>query len=150
MQEPQRVDLHLSSGATATATATAAVTASGGAASGEPYENIQKKEPKEELMVRNLPTKYTFTIPELPVSETQITSTTDAGMITAQVELLKNLSKLANETAPGVVYKYVNIWVGTSGLAVPRNKKEAAIKFKVENSWLASGSLKDTDVIMMR
>lgn len=155
--EPQRIDLHLSNAATPSPTATATPTPTavisvggggGGAASSEPYENIQKKESREELMVKDLPTKYTFTTPELPVSEIQITSTTNAGMIAVQIELLKNPSRLANQTAPGVVYKYTNIWVGTSGFALPRNIKEATIKFKVENSWLAG--MKDTDVVMLR
>ncbi len=153
--EPQRVDLTLTAGAAATPSTTAVSSSGGGGGgggttSGEPFENIQKKESRDGFMVKDLPTKYTFTTPELPVSEIQITSTTNADMITTLVELLKNQSKLANESAPGVVYKYVNIWVGTAGFAVPKNIKEATIKFKVESAWLASGSLKDTDVIMLR
>lgn len=156
--EPQRVDLYLSTGTanpTPTATATVITPSSGGgggggAPSGEPFENIQKRESREEFMVKDLPATYSFTTPELPISETIIISTINAGMINVQVELLKNTSKLVNESAPGIVYKYVNIWVGTSGFAVPKNIKEATIKFKVENSWLVPGSLKDTDVVMLR
>lgn len=122
----------------------------GGITSGEPFENILKKETREELLAKDTPAKYTFTTPDLPVSEIQITSSTNAGIISAQVELLKNVSKLVNENPPGVVYKYVNIWVGTSGFAVPKNIKEAIIKFKVENSWLRSGNIKDTDAVMLR
>ncbi|VVB93927.1 Uncharacterised protein [uncultured archaeon] len=154
--DPQRVDLYLSTGA-ASPSPTATVSAinpssggGGGGGSGEPYDNILKKESKEEFMAKDLPTTYTFTTPELPVLEIGITGTTNAGMIPAQVELLKNLSGLVKKSAPGVVYKYVNIWVGTSGFAVPKNIKEATIKFKVDNSWLVSGSLKDTDIVILR
>jgi PGF-pre-PGF domain-containing protein len=67
-----------------------------------------------------------------------ITGNTNAGLITAQVELLKDTSTLVKEAPPGTVYRNVNIWVGTAGFATPRNIKEAIIKFKVENSWLAN------------
>jgi PGF-pre-PGF domain-containing protein len=156
--EPQRVDLKLSTGGSSGGSSGGGSSSGsssgggggGGGASGENYSNIQKQESREEFMVKDLPTKYTFTTPELPVSEITITGTTNAGLITTQIELLKSVSTLVKENAPGTIYKYVNIWVGTSGFAVPQNIKEATIKFKVENSWLASGSLKDTDVIMSR
>lgn len=147
--EPQRVDLYLSTGGGGGG-GNGGGGGGGGAPSAEPYENIIKRESREEFIVKDLPVKYIFTTPELPVSEIMITSTFNAGMITAQAELLKSTSKLVKENASGTVYKYINLWVGTSGFAVPKNIKEAIIKFKVENSWLASGGFKDTDIVMVR
>jgi len=40
--------------------------------------------------------------------------------------------------APGNVYRNVNIWIGTSGFATPRNINDAIIRFRVENSWISS------------
>ncbi|MDL5502113.1 MAG: PGF-pre-PGF domain-containing protein, partial [Candidatus Methanoperedens sp.] len=57
---------------------------------------------------------------------------------------------LVKDDAPGEVYKYVNIWVGTSGFAVPENIKEAVIKFKLENSWITSKGFKESDIAMLR
>lgn len=79
-----------------------------------------------------------------------ITGNTNGGLITAQVELLKNTSTLVKEAPPGTVYKNVNIWVGSSGFATPRNIKEAVIKFKVGNSWITSGGFKDSEIVMLR
>jgi hypothetical protein len=51
--------------------------------------------------------------------------------------------------APGIIYKNVNIWVGTTGFAVPKNIKEATIVFRVENSWLGSNNLAGSDIKML-
>jgi PGF-pre-PGF domain-containing protein len=79
-----------------------------------------------------------------------ITGNINAGEINVAVEVLRNTSTLLNNSAPGTVYKNINIWVGTSGFAVPRNIKEAAIRFKVENSWLDSNNFAASDVRMLR
>ena len=114
------------------------------------FENILKKETREEALSKNVPRSFSFTTPELPVSEVAITSNINAGLINVQVELLKSRSTLVKDDAPGDVYKYVNIWVGTSGFAVPKNIKEAVIKFKLENSWLTSKGFKESDIAMLR
>jgi PGF-CTERM protein len=44
----------------------------------------------------------------------------------------------------------VNIWVGNSGFATPKNIKDARIYFKVENTWLTSGGFKDSDIVLVR
>lgn len=122
----------------------------GGVSSAEPYENIQQRESREEFIQKDQPVKYKFITPELPISEITITSNINAGLITVSVELLKDTSKLVKENAPGTVYKNVNIWVGTSGFAVPKNIKEAIINFKVENSWIKSKQIESEDVKMLR
>jgi hypothetical protein len=45
----------------------------GGVASGEPFENIAKREVQEEYLRIGVPATYTFTTPELPVYEVSIT-----------------------------------------------------------------------------
>ncbi len=63
---------------------------------------------------------------------------------------MKSTSSLVKAPAPEIVYKNVNIWVGTSGFAVPANIKTAEIMFRTENSWLGDNSLKDSDIKMVR
>lgn len=150
-----RLDLAVSSSSTNTCNVGGDSGVNGGSGGGasisaEAFENVLKKETREEVLSINVLRSFSFTTPELPVSEIAITSNINAGLINVQVELLKGRSTLVKDDAPGDVYKYVNIWVGTSGFAVPKNIKEAVIKFKLENSWLTSKGLKESDISMLR
>ncbi len=122
----------------------------GSPASAETFENIVKKESREEILSKDAPRTYSFSTPELPVSQIVITSNINAGLVNVQVELLKNRSTLASNEAPGNVYKYLNIWVGSLGFAIPKNIKEGVVKFKLENSWIASNGFTDSDIKMLK
>lgn len=122
----------------------------GGVVSAEPYENIMKKESKDGNLAKDISKTFSFTTPELPVSQIAITSNINTETISVQVELLKNRSTLVKEDAPGNVYEYLNIWVGTSGFAVPKNIKEAVVKFKLESSWITSKGFTDGDIAMLK
>ena len=151
--EPQEVDLTLSIGSGSTTTSSSGGGGGGGGgggASGENYTNIQAKESREEFIAKDLPATYNFTTAGLPVYGIAITGNTNAGLIAIQIELLRNSSTLVKEAPLGAVYKNINIWVGTSGFATPKNIKEAIIKFKVEDSWITSGGFKDAEIIMVR
>ncbi len=56
------------------------------------------------------------------------------------IEVLRNTSMLVKTLAPGIVYKNVNIWIGTY----------AVIMFKIPNSWLESKRLEVDDVMMIK
>jgi PGF-pre-PGF domain-containing protein len=119
-------------------------------ASGESFENIVKQESREQMLSRDAPSTYSFSTPEIPVSQIVITSNINAGLVTAKVELLKKRSTLLSVDAPGNVNKYLNIWLGSLGFAVPRNIKEGVVKFKVENSWMTSNGFTDSDIKMLK
>ncbi len=121
----------------------------GGGPSGENYSNILVKENYELFIAKDIVTSYAFTNKSNPVEFVNITGNTSAGTINVAVEALKNTSTLVKTPAPGITYKNANIWVGTSGFAVPKNIKEATIVFRVENSWLGSNSLSGSDVKML-
>jgi PGF-pre-PGF domain-containing protein len=151
--EPQKVDLTLSTGSGGTTPSSGnggSGGGGGGGASGENFSNIQTRESREEIIAKDLPANYTFRTTEIPVYEIIIIGNVNLGLVNTQIELLKNTSTLVNMNPPGSVYKNLNIWVGTSGIATPKNIKDATIKFKVENSWLASGGFKDTDVVLVK
>ncbi len=118
----------------------------GGGPSGENYSNILVKENYDLYIAKDIVTSYAFTNKSNPVEFVNITGNTSAGIINVAVEALKNTSTLVKAPAPGITYKNVNIWVGTTGFAVPKNIKEATILFRVENSWLSSNSLAGGDV----
>ncbi len=120
----------------------------GGGASGENYANIVVKEKYDLFIFKDKITSYAFNNRSNPILFVNITGNINAGEIGAAVEVLRNTSTILKENPPGKVYKNVNIWVGTYGFAVPRNIKEAVIRFRVENSWIrGSGSI---DVRMVR
>ncbi|VVB85419.1 Uncharacterised protein [uncultured archaeon] len=98
----------------------------------------------------NKVTQYAFTHPENPIIYVNITANVNAGETITTVEVLKSTSSFVNYSVPGKVYKNVNIWVGTSGFAVPKNIKEAVITFRVENSWLSGINIKSSNIKMVR
>lgn len=152
--EPQKVDLTLSTGSGGTTTTGGGGSSGGGGggggASGENFSNIQARESKEEMIAKDLPAKYTFRTLEIPVYEIVIIGNVNLGLIDTQIELLKDTSTLVKNSPPGTVYKNLNIWVGTSGIATAKNIKEATIKFKIDNSWLTSGGFKDTEIVLVK
>ncbi len=123
----------------------------GGVVSSEPLGNIEKcgnkqGESNERHLVANTPATYSFTPCEGGIYEIVVIGqeSEDADI---RVEHLHGLSQALTrptQPAPEEVYYYVNIWSGTKKI------KEAIIRFKVENSWLAEKNIKDSDVRMLK
>jgi PGF-pre-PGF domain-containing protein len=122
----------------------------GGGASGENFSNIEVKEKYDLHIFKDKVTSYMFSNTQNPVMFINITGNINAGEINTAVEVLRNTSTLVDKSAPGTVYKNVNIWVGTSGFANPRNIKEAVVKFRVENTWLTTRGFSPGDVVVYR
>jgi len=95
-------------------------------------------------------TSYRFTHEKNPIMFVNITGNTSIGIITTSAEVLKNTSTLVKLAPEWPVYKNVNIWVGTSGFATPKNIKEALIKFRVESSWISSNNFAGSDIKLLR
>ncbi len=122
----------------------------GGGASGENYANIEIKEKYDLHIFKDKVTSYKFANKSNPILFVNITGNTSAGDVTAAVEVLRDTSSLVKSPPQGIVYRNINIWVGTSGFAVPKNIKEAIIRFRVENSWLNNSKLAGSDIKMVR
>ncbi len=122
----------------------------GGGASGENYVNIELKEKYDLHIFKDKVTSYKFTNKSNPILFVNITGNTSAGDVTAAVEVLRDTSSLVKSPPQGIVYRNINIWVGTSGFAVPKNIKEAIIRFRVENSWLNNSKLAGSDIKMVK
>jgi PGF-pre-PGF domain-containing protein len=122
----------------------------GGGTSSEDFSNIIVKEKYDMFIFKDKVTSYAFSNQSNPIQYVNITGNISAGEINTAVEVLKTNSSLVKNIAPGTVYKNVNIWVGTTGFAVPKNIKEGDIEFKVENSWLDSNNLARGDVRMVK
>jgi len=124
----------------------------GGGTSGENYTNIEVRENYYETIFKDKVTSYRFTNKSNPVLFINITGNVNAGLINTMVEVLRDTSTLIKPktSAPGIVYKNINIWVGTTGFAVPENIKEAVIRFRVENTWLSDNNVTSTEVKLVK
>ncbi|MCZ7404449.1 MAG: S-layer protein domain-containing protein [Candidatus Methanoperedens sp.] len=119
----------------------------GGGPSGENASNILVKEKYDLHIFKDTATSYAFTNSSNPVKFVNITGNVNAGEINVAVEVLKGTSTLVNVSPPGVVYKNVNIWVGTSGFAVPKNIKNATVEFVVDKRWIAENNIKSVTLL---
>lgn len=121
-----------------------------GGGSAEDFNNIELKEKYDEMIYKDKITSYKFKNASSAVMFVNITGNTSAGLINTALELLKGRSTLINVTAPGVVYKNFNVWVGTSGFVSPKNIKDASIGFRVMNSWLTDNGIGAANIRLVR
>ncbi len=121
-----------------------------GGASGENYTNIELKEKYDRFIYKDVITSYCFTKAGNPISCINVTGNVNAGEINAAVEVLRDTSTLVGASPGGLVYRNVNIWIGTSGFATPRNIKEATITFIVDRSWINEHNIDPASIILMR
>ncbi len=122
----------------------------GGGTSGENYSNIELKEKRDMHIFKDKVASYKFNTTD-PIMYVNITGNISAGEVTTMVEVLRNTSILVkNISAPGLVYKNVNIWVGTAGFAAPKNIKQGVIGFRVRNSWIEENELTAEDVRLVK
>ncbi len=64
--------------------------------------------------------------------------------------MLKNQSTLVSGAPSDGVYKFINIWVGTSGFATPDNIENAVVEFKVEKSWIQNNNIDKASITLNR
>ncbi len=122
----------------------------GGGPSGEDYLNIEVKEKYELYILKDKITSYRFKNASNPINFINITGNISAGATLTSVEVLRDTSSLVKMPAPGLVYKNMNIWVGTSGFAVPKNIISAVIGFKVDKSWIKTNGLSSSEVKLVK
>ncbi len=122
----------------------------GGGASGENFTNVIVREKYDEAIFKDRVTSYKFKNASNPITHVNVTGNINAGLITAMIEVLRGTSTLVSEAPPGVVNQNVNVWLGTSGFAVPKNIKEVIIRFRVENSWMQSNNVDPKDIKLLR
>lgn len=122
----------------------------GGGKSEENYSNIQVIEKYDVQILKDALTSIRFKDTKNPIMFVNITGNNSLGVITASIEVLKDISTTVKKQPDGIVYKNANIWIGTSGMAVPKNIKEALIKFKVDNSWISTNGISTSDIVLVK
>jgi PGF-pre-PGF domain-containing protein len=121
----------------------------GGVTSAEPPENILKHMILDMDLIANTPVLYNFGArpewtPDMSIYEMRVTGRESENRISIRLELLKGTSKLVTASAPGAVYKNINIWAGSKKI------KETLIRFRVNNSWIDSSGQAGSDVKLLR
>jgi PGF-pre-PGF domain-containing protein len=109
---------------------------SGAGGSPEPQNNIEAKELSQEFITNGQHVKFEFPKGTTCIRYVEFDAKKALGKITTIVEMLKGQSKLVSSLPSGTVYKNVNIWVGTGGIASSDNIEKAVIGFRVEKAWL--------------
>lgn len=118
---------------------------SGGAGgSPEPQSNVEAKELSQSYVTNGTHVRFDFPNGVTCIRYVEFDAKKTLGKITTIVEMLKGQSKLVSSLPEGTVYKNVNIWVGSGGIANSDNIKNAVIGFKVEKAWLEKNGI-DTD-----
>ncbi len=110
----------------------------------EPVDNIAQSEVDYKNITANTKARYAFSAPEHGIYQIVITGNETERDVAIRVEALNGISKLVTAPPPGVVYKNVNIWAGTT------KTKEVVIRFKVEYSWILSNGLRDDEIKMLK
>lgn len=122
----------------------------GGAGSPESSRNIELKEISNEQVFKGTHTCFTFKGGANEIVTVEFDPKKNFGKTTAIVEILKNTSSVVKESAPGTVYRNVNIWVGNSGFSSPGNLENARINFRVSRAWITEQSVSENTVTLYR
>ena len=122
----------------------------GGGGSPEPQENVETKELSQTFVGSGQSINFAFPQKTTPVMNISFDSKRTAGKTTTIVEMLKNQSTLVSEPPSDEVYKFINIWVGSSGFATPGNIENAVVEFKVEKSWIQEKHIDKASITLNR
>jgi PGF-pre-PGF domain-containing protein len=123
---------------------------SGAAASVEDFANMATKDVAKAYLRMDANATYQFAREGNPILSISFYSLKNSGETVSTVEVLNNRSKLVNSTPEGVIYHYVNMWVGKAGFATPSNIKDAQVKFKVNTSWMQQTGVNPVDIKLQR
>lgn len=113
----------------------------GSGTSGEAFENIKVKDVIQEYIVANSVVTYKFKEDANAISFVTFDAITNAGYISATVEVLNHTSTLVSSAPSGKVYQNMNIWIGKSGYATEKNIANPVVGFKVAKSWITGNDI---------
>ncbi len=122
----------------------------GGGTSDEEYENIEFKDVSRVYISANTDASFTFSETGNDIQSIKYKALTNAGYISATIEVLKNTSTLVKQAPPGNVYKNMNIWVGKYGYATESNIENPVIGFKVQRSWMQDNRIDESSIKLNR
>ena len=122
----------------------------GSGSSGETFENIEVKDVIREYIAIDSVATYEFIEDANAIGFVTFDAKTNAGYITATVEVLKDTSALVSAAPSGEVYQNMNIWIGKSGYATETNIANPVIGFKVAKSWITENDIDESTIKLNR
>ncbi|HIH75253.1 MAG TPA: PGF-pre-PGF domain-containing protein [Methanosarcina sp.] len=120
---------------------------SGGGAGGspEPQSNVEAKELSQAYVGNGTHVRFEFPKGVTCIRYVEFDAKKTLGKVTTIVEMLKGQSKLVPSLPEGEVYKNVNIWVGSGGIANSDNIANVVVGFRVEKAWLEENEVDVND-----
>ncbi len=122
----------------------------GGAGSGEAFENVAMRDAATVYLMMDSNASYEFVRQGNPVQTVSFYSLKNSGEVTSTIEVLHNRSNFVSSDVEGLVYKYVNVWVGKSGFATETNIKDPVVQFRVNNSWIEETGVSPENIRLQR
>ncbi|MCD4821527.1 MAG: PGF-pre-PGF domain-containing protein [Methanococcoides sp.] len=122
----------------------------GSGATGEAFENIALKNVKTEDIVGGLAISYIFDEEQNAIQYINFSALRNYGRVSTTIEVLKNRSAMVDESAPGVVYSNLNIWVGRVGFATEDNIADPVIGFSVAKAWVTENGIDENSIALYR
>ena len=123
---------------------------SGEGDSPEPKSNILTKEISQAFITNGKPAKFDFIKNTTSVIYVSFDSKKTTGKTTNSIEMLKEKSTLVSGLPSGEIYKYLNIWIGDKGFAIPNNIEHPVVCFKVEKSWIQDKNINQSSIVLNR
>lgn len=121
----------------------------GGSTTGEEFENIDSKYAQLNKVSPGEKILYEFNEEECDVMSIQFNGVTNSGQTKTSIEMLKSTSALVGSSAPGKVYRNLNIWVGD--VAFDENDMEnPVIGFKVSKEWISDNDIDPSSIVLCR
>jgi PGF-pre-PGF domain-containing protein len=118
---------------------------SGAGGSPEPQSNVEAKELSQSYVGNGTHVRFDFPNGVTCIRYVEFDAKKTLGKITTIVEMLKGQSKLVSGQPEGTVYRNVNIWVGSGGIANSDNIENAVVGFRVEKTWLEENGVETDD-----
>ncbi|MDD4431296.1 MAG: PGF-pre-PGF domain-containing protein [Bacteroidales bacterium] len=122
----------------------------GMAGSGENAKNIKLKEICQRFMSNGNHVEYTFMNVQNPIMVVEFDPLRSYGKVTAAVEVLNEKSARVSTNPKGMIYQYMNIEVGTAGMATSENIENAVVSFRVNKSWIKENEIDQSTVSLCR
>ena len=120
----------------------------GAGSSPELQSNVEAKELAQAFVGYGDHVKFEFPEGATCVAYIEFDAKKTLGKITTIVEMLKTKSVLVSDLPEGKVYKNMNVWMGTGGVANSENLENAVVCFKVKKSWLDKSNVEQASVAL--
>ncbi len=116
----------------------------------EPASNVAVKLQTQKYIAAGNHIKFEFTKGATCIDCVEFDAKRTLGKTTTTIEQLKERSVLAPTGPVGKIYKYLNIWVGNSGIATPENIENATVEFVISKAEIEMNETEEPTVILQR